>query len=61
MQITHHSVSLGSVFGSILGGRYSDYQLAKMKAANGGQGYAEVRSFSTLIAHMDSDFCTEPK
>ncbi|KJA16284.1 hypothetical protein HYPSUDRAFT_147887 [Hypholoma sublateritium FD-334 SS-4] len=38
----------GSVFGSILGGRWSDRQLAKLRVANGGKGYAEMRLASTL-------------
>ncbi|KAF9474590.1 MFS general substrate transporter [Pholiota conissans] len=39
----------GSVGGSIIGGRWSDRQLAKLKAANGGKGYAEMRLASTFI------------
>ncbi|KJA18906.1 hypothetical protein HYPSUDRAFT_144354 [Hypholoma sublateritium FD-334 SS-4] len=38
----------GSIFGSLLGGRWSDYQLAKLKAANGGKSFAEMRLTSTL-------------
>ena len=32
----------GSVAGSILGGRWSDRTLSRMKAANGGTSYPEV-------------------
>ncbi|KAF8187752.1 vacuolar DHA amino acid exporter [Pholiota molesta] len=39
----------GSVGGSVIGGRWSDLQLARLKAANGGKGYAEMRLASTLI------------
>uniref|UniRef100_A0A0W0FF27 Major facilitator superfamily (MFS) profile domain-containing protein n=1 Tax=Moniliophthora roreri TaxID=221103 RepID=A0A0W0FF27_MONRR len=36
------SFGIGSMAGSILGGRWSDYQLTKLKAANDGKGYPEV-------------------
>ncbi|EEB93563.1 hypothetical protein MPER_07757, partial [Moniliophthora perniciosa FA553] len=36
------SFGIGCMAGSILGGRWSDYQLAKLKAANDGKGYPEV-------------------
>ena len=36
------SLPLGSMFGSILGGRWSDRTLARLKAANGGISYPEV-------------------
>ncbi|KAF9265331.1 vacuolar DHA amino acid exporter [Marasmius fiardii PR-910] len=42
------SFGLGSMAGSILGGRWSDYQLAKLKEANGGKGYPEMRLTSTI-------------
>ena len=29
--------------GSVWGGRWSDYELARLKAANGGNSYPEVR------------------
>ena len=34
---------LGSLVGSVCGGRYSDYVLRKVKARNGGTSSAEVR------------------
>ena len=34
----------GSLLGSLLGGRYSDYIFNGLKARNGGVGYPEVRS-----------------
>ncbi|KAF9265332.1 MFS general substrate transporter [Marasmius fiardii PR-910] len=42
------SFGLGSMAGSILGGRWSDYQLAKLKTANGGKRYPEMRLRSTI-------------
>jgi hypothetical protein len=36
------ALPLGSVFGSILGGRWSGRTLARLKAANDGIGYPEV-------------------
>jgi hypothetical protein len=33
---------LGGIAGSVWGGRWSDYELARLKAANGGNGYPEV-------------------
>ncbi|KAG6372759.1 major facilitator superfamily domain-containing protein [Boletus reticuloceps] len=41
---------IGSMVGSILGGRWSDRTLAKSKAANGGVSYAEMRLESTKLA-----------
>ncbi|KAF9265334.1 MFS general substrate transporter [Marasmius fiardii PR-910] len=38
----------GNMAGSIIGGRWSDYQLAKLKEANGGKGYPEMRLRSTI-------------
>lgn len=35
----------GNILGSILGGRYSDFMLAKLKKANGGVSEPEVRRF----------------
>ncbi len=31
--------------GSILGGRYSDYELARLTMENGGRSYPEVRRY----------------
>ncbi|ESK95602.1 vacuolar dha amino acid exporter [Moniliophthora roreri MCA 2997] len=42
------SFGIGSMAGSILGGRWSDYQLTKLKAANDGKGYPEMRLRSTV-------------
>ncbi|KAE9397721.1 MFS general substrate transporter [Gymnopus androsaceus JB14] len=39
---------LGTVSGSAFGGRWSDYQLARLKAKNGGQGTPEMRLRSTV-------------
>lgn len=33
---------IGSMFGSVLGGRWSDYVFRRSKARNGGVSYAEV-------------------
>ncbi|EPQ54769.1 MFS general substrate transporter [Gloeophyllum trabeum ATCC 11539] len=38
---------IGAIFGSILGGKFSDWTLARLKAKNGGQSYAEMRLEST--------------
>ncbi|KDR77423.1 hypothetical protein GALMADRAFT_65924 [Galerina marginata CBS 339.88] len=43
------SYGIGCVFGSILGGRRSDYELARLKEANGGQSYPEMRLKTTMI------------
>jgi hypothetical protein len=37
----------GSMAGSVIGGRWSDRVLRKMKEANGGKWYAEVRFWIT--------------
>ncbi|KAG6826635.1 hypothetical protein H0H92_015052 [Tricholoma furcatifolium] len=37
------SYGVGSVAGSLLGGRFSDYELARLKAANGNVGQPEMR------------------
>ncbi|KAG7088737.1 hypothetical protein E1B28_012705 [Marasmius oreades] len=42
------SFGLGNMAGSILGGRWSDYQLTNLKSANGGKGYPEMRLRSTI-------------
>ncbi|KAF8959126.1 major facilitator superfamily domain-containing protein [Flammula alnicola] len=39
----------GSVAGSVLGGRWSDRQLRRLRAANGGKGSPEMRLQSTII------------
>ncbi|KAG2089038.1 major facilitator superfamily domain-containing protein [Suillus discolor] len=41
---------IGSVTGSILGGRWSDRTLARLKAANGGVSFPEMRLESTKVA-----------
>ncbi|KAJ6520630.1 major facilitator superfamily domain-containing protein [Mycena vulgaris] len=41
------SFGLGSLAGSIIGGRWSDMTLARLKAANGGVSYPEMRLKST--------------
>lgn len=41
---------VGSVTGSILGGRWSDRTLARLKAANGGSSFPEMRLESTKVA-----------
>ncbi|KAG0704824.1 vacuolar DHA amino acid exporter [Suillus ampliporus] len=43
---------VGSIAGSIFGGRWSDRVLAKMKKANGGQWYAEMRLESSKLAML---------
>ncbi|KAL7279742.1 hypothetical protein ACG7TL_006149 [Trametes sanguinea] len=40
---------VGSLCGSVLGGRYSDYVFRKLKARNGGISSAEMRLESTLV------------
>ncbi|KAH7885145.1 vacuolar DHA amino acid exporter [Phlebopus sp. FC_14] len=44
------SFGIGSMAGSILGGRWSDRTLARLKAANGGTSFPEMRLESTKIA-----------
>ncbi|KLO08653.1 MFS general substrate transporter [Schizopora paradoxa] len=46
------SFGIGCVSGSILGGRWSDRTLRKLKAANGGQSSAEMRLQSTMPAML---------
>ncbi|EIW74247.1 MFS general substrate transporter [Coniophora puteana RWD-64-598 SS2] len=43
---------IGSMAGSVLGGRWSDRTLARLKAANGGTSYAEMRLESTKPAML---------
>ncbi|KZS93595.1 MFS general substrate transporter, partial [Sistotremastrum niveocremeum HHB9708] len=43
------SFGIGSMAGSILGGRWSDRMLVRMKAANGGKSYPEMRLESTKL------------
>ncbi|KAI0671082.1 major facilitator superfamily domain-containing protein [Trametes maxima] len=40
---------IGSVLGSVIGGRYSDYIFKKFKTRNGGMNYPEMRLLSTMI------------
>jgi hypothetical protein len=51
--------NLGSLAGSLLGGRWSDRKLASLKAANGGVGYPEVRvlSFGSLSRVLIESRC----
>ncbi|KAG2348443.1 vacuolar DHA amino acid exporter [Suillus weaverae] len=44
------SYGIGSMCGSLLGGRWSDRTLAKLKQENGGKSYAEMRLSSTRPA-----------
>lgn len=44
----------GNVLGSILGGRYSDYILQRLKRKNGGQGEPEMRLQSALGGESSS-------
>ncbi|KAI6129671.1 MFS general substrate transporter [Pisolithus croceorrhizus] len=46
------SFGIGSMLGSILGGRWSDRTLARLKAANGGVSFPEMRLESTKIAML---------
>ncbi|KAJ8518977.1 hypothetical protein ONZ45_g4022 [Pleurotus djamor] len=43
------SSGIGSLAGSLIGGRYSDYTLRKLKEANGGQSFPEMRLRSTYF------------
>ncbi|KAH9846411.1 MFS general substrate transporter [Lenzites betulinus] len=43
------SFGAGSLFGSVLGGRYSDHVFRKLKASNGGSSEAEMRLQSTMV------------
>ncbi|KAI0629848.1 vacuolar DHA amino acid exporter [Trametes polyzona] len=40
---------VGSLLGSVLGGRYSDHVFRKLKASNGGVSQAEMRLQSTMV------------
>jgi len=40
---------IGCLFGSVLGGRYSDYIFKKVKAKHGGKSYPEMRLQSTML------------
>ncbi|KAJ3567084.1 hypothetical protein NP233_g6600 [Leucocoprinus birnbaumii] len=42
------SYGIGCVFGSLLGGRWSDHKLAQLKEANGGKSYPEMRLKAAL-------------
>ena len=44
-----YSGDLGGIAGSVWGGRWSDYELARLKAVNGGNSYPEVSG---------PDYCT---
>ncbi|KAK7464981.1 hypothetical protein VKT23_006189 [Stygiomarasmius scandens] len=46
--LTLVAFGLGNVLGSILGGRWTDYQLVRLTAKNGGKRYPEVRLKSTI-------------
>ncbi|OBZ71309.1 hypothetical protein A0H81_08578 [Grifola frondosa] len=45
---------VGSLLGSMLGGRYSDHVFSQLKAKNGGQSHPEMRLQSTMLAMI---FC----
>lgn len=45
-------LGVGSVAGSVIGGRWSDRVVGKMKKANGGQWYAEMRLESSKLAML---------
>lgn len=45
-------LGLGSIAGSVMGGRWSDRVLANMKAANGGNWYPEMRLESSKLAML---------
>jgi putative Mn2+ efflux pump MntP len=53
--LQHTSISnfyfifIGCMIGSILGGRWSDHVLGKLKAANGGKTNSEVGDSSSLV------------
>lgn len=49
---------LGSIAGSLLGGRWSDYELARLKRKNNGVGKPEVsqRTLNVLSSITDIDF-----
>ncbi|CAG8752270.1 7383_t:CDS:2, partial [Acaulospora colombiana] len=42
------SFGLGNMFGSVLGGRWSDWKYNKLRVANGGHGWPEMRLRSTI-------------
>ncbi|KAM6493826.1 vacuolar DHA amino acid exporter [Amanita muscaria] len=44
------SFGIGSILGSVCGGRWSDRTLAKLKEAHGGKGYPEMRLKSPMLA-----------
>lgn len=48
--LTH--VWIGSLFGSVLGGRYSDHVFRKLKAQNGGTSQAEVSCTPVYDAYI---------
>ncbi|KAI0633191.1 major facilitator superfamily domain-containing protein [Trametes polyzona] len=47
--LTLLAFGIGSLLGSVLGGRYSDYVYLKVKARHGGTGKAEMRLESTIV------------
>lgn len=44
------SFGIGSILGSVLGGRWSDHKFIQLKNANGGKSEPEMRLKSTIIA-----------
>ncbi|KIK69879.1 hypothetical protein GYMLUDRAFT_151027 [Collybiopsis luxurians FD-317 M1] len=48
---------IGTVCGSMIGGRWSDHQLAHLKAENGGQGTPEMRLRSTVHGLLIFPLC----
>ncbi|CCL99473.1 uncharacterized protein FIBRA_01491 [Fibroporia radiculosa] len=47
----------GALLGSIVGGRYSDHVLQKLKAQNGGKGTAEARNLYAPAEHHAAHVC----
>jgi hypothetical protein len=50
-----HLLITGCVAGSILGGRWSDRTLARLKAANGGVSFPEVNVEPLALAQQTAD------
>ncbi|KAF5362914.1 hypothetical protein D9758_007099 [Tetrapyrgos nigripes] len=48
---------LGNITGSVVGGRWSDHQLMRLTAANGGKRYPEMRLRSTIPGLVILPFC----
>ncbi|CAG8628397.1 1310_t:CDS:2, partial [Acaulospora colombiana] len=48
IQLSSIPSPLGNMFGSVLGGRWSDWKYNKLRVANGGHGWPEMRLRSTI-------------